>query len=105
VTTPSAPTRNKPDEKWKHHRVWDRVNTMFYSLPNYFETELVIKGINVTEVFSVGGAFSSVVETQVVAILELTPTLRESSFPSSIRFKVRKPPLSISRLSWEYWTA
>lgn len=31
--------------------------------------ELVIKGMNVTEIFSVGGAFSSVVETQVVTML------------------------------------
>jgi hypothetical protein len=69
VTTPSVPARIKPDRKWTHYRVWERVNTAFYSLPNYFETELVIKGINVTEIFAVGGAFSSVVETQVVTIL------------------------------------
>ena len=69
MTTPSVPVRTKPDRKWTHYRVWERVNTAFYSLPNYFETELVIKGINVTEIFSVGGAFSSVVETQVVGIL------------------------------------
>ncbi len=69
MTIPNAPIRTKPDGKWTHHRVWERVNAAFYSLPNYFETELVIKGINVTEIFSVGGAFSSVVETQVVTIL------------------------------------
>jgi len=69
MTTPNIPIRATPDRKWMHHKVWERVNTVFYSLSNYFETELVVKGINVTEIFSVGGVFSSVVETQVVTIL------------------------------------
>ena len=66
---PNAPTKNPPDKKWPHYKVWERVNLLFYSLPNHFETELVIRGINVTEIFSVGGAFAAVVETQVVSIL------------------------------------
>lgn len=69
MTLSNPPIRTKPDEKWQHYQVWERVNAVFYALPNYFETELVIKGINVTEIFSVGSAFSSVVETQVVTIL------------------------------------
>ena len=69
MTIPSIPIRIEPDRKWAHYRVWERVIAAFYSLPNYFETELVIKGINVTEIFSVGSAFSSVVETQVVTVL------------------------------------
>ncbi|MBI1928928.1 hypothetical protein HYR99_32365 [Candidatus Poribacteria bacterium] len=69
MTALNLPIKTEPDTRWPHYRVWERVRTLFYSLPNYFETELVIKGINVTEIFSVGSAFSSVVETQVVAIL------------------------------------
>lgn len=69
MTILTSPSKTPPDSNWEHYEVWERVNTVFYSLPNYFETELVIKGINVTEIFSVGGAFSSVVETQVVNIL------------------------------------
>ena len=66
MTALNLPIKTEPDTRWPHYRVWERVRTLFYSLPNYFETELVIKGINVTEIFSVGSAFSSVVETQVV---------------------------------------
>jgi hypothetical protein len=66
---PNVPTKAPPDKKWPHYKVWERVNSLFYSLPNHFETELVIRGINVTEIFSVGGAFATVVETQVVSIL------------------------------------
>lgn len=63
------PSKVMPDENWPHYKVWERINALFYALPNYFETELLIKGINVTEIFSVGGAFATVVETQVVSIL------------------------------------
>ncbi|WP_322821710.1 hypothetical protein [Chloroflexus sp.] len=66
---PDEPTREKPDTNWIHYGVWEQVSNLLYSLPNYFETELVIKGINATEVFLVGSTFSSVVETQVVNIL------------------------------------
>ncbi len=65
----NVPEKVEPNKDWPHYKVWDRARDIIYSLPNYFETELVIKGINVTEVFSVGGVFSSVVESQVVAIL------------------------------------
>lgn len=49
--------------------MWERIDDVIYSIPAHFETELLIKGINVTEIFSVGGAFASVVENQVVNIL------------------------------------
>lgn len=69
MTTPTLPSKISPDRAWEHYEVWERVNTVFYALPNYFKTELVIKGINVTEIFSVGGVLSNIVETQVVNIL------------------------------------
>ena len=69
MPTLTPPSKVLPAEKWPDYKLWERVNTLFYALPNYFQTELLVKGINVTEVFSVGGAFATVVETQVVTIL------------------------------------
>jgi len=63
------PTKVYPSGKWCHFKIWERVNALFYSLPNHFETDLIVKGINVTEIFSVGGAFATVVDSQVVTIL------------------------------------
>ncbi len=63
------PLKVPPVQQWEHYGVWHRVNDLIYSLPNYFEAELVIRGINVTEVFSMGSAFATVIETQVVNIL------------------------------------
>jgi len=77
MTELDVPRKVEPSKEWAHYKIWERVRDVIYSLPNYFETELVIKGINVTEVFSVGGVFSSVVESQVVAILNSLRNLWE----------------------------
>ena len=66
---PNIPSPTNPRKDWTHYQIWERVSSLLYALPNYFETELIVKGINVTEIFSVGGAFSSIVEAQVVSIL------------------------------------
>lgn len=67
--TAAAPSKVFPHDQWPHYKMWDRVNDLIYSLPNYFDTELVVKGMNVTEVFAIGTAFSTIIDSQVVAIL------------------------------------
>jgi hypothetical protein len=81
---PEPPDKTNPPDDWPHLKLWERVNALFYALPNHFKTELVVKGINVTEVFSVGGAFATVVETQVVAILNSLRNLwdPDNEYPS-----------------------
>ena len=69
ISVPNPPYRIFPGGQWTHYKMWDKVNDLIYALPNYFETELVVKGINVTEIFSIGTAFATVVETQVVNML------------------------------------
>jgi len=39
------------------------------ALPNYFKSEIVIKGLNVTDIYSVGNLFSAVIESQIVEML------------------------------------
>lgn len=68
-TTILPPTKNPPAADWPHLLMWERINDLIYALPNYFETELLIKGINVTDIFSIGSVLSTIVETQVVEIL------------------------------------
>jgi hypothetical protein len=69
MPTLNIPSRVHPSHKWHHFKLWERINALIYSLPNHFETELIVKGINVTEIFSVGSAFATVVDSQVVSIL------------------------------------
>ncbi|MBE7532202.1 MAG: hypothetical protein HND44_23600 [Chloroflexi bacterium] len=74
-TFPPPPVKELPDKEWEHYVMWERINDLIYSLPNYFDTELVIKGINVTEIFSIGTAFTTVIEAQVVDILNRLRTI------------------------------
>ncbi len=67
--TPTPPVKTSPGNDWPHFALWQRVNALFFALPNYFQTELTVRGINVTEIFAVGAAFAAVVESQVVSIL------------------------------------
>lgn len=76
---PTPPVRTTPPDDWPHLALWQRVNALFYALPNYFETELIVKGINVTDIFSLGGAFATVIETQVVTILNGLRNLWDAS--------------------------
>ncbi len=69
LSFPDPPQKELPSSSWHHFTMWEKVNDVIYSLPNYFDTELVIKGINVTEIYSIGSAFATVIETQVVDML------------------------------------
>ncbi len=58
-----------PDQTWEHYEVWKNIFDLLESLPNYFRSEIVVRGINVTDIFSVGSLFSTVIESQIVIIL------------------------------------
>jgi len=68
-TPNTTPARQMPDPDWEHYEVWKKVYELLDSLPNYFNSEIVIRGINVTDIFSVGGMLSTVIESQIVNIL------------------------------------
>lgn len=63
------PIRQNPEKSWEHFAVWQRIYDLIEALPNYFKSEILIKGINVTDIYSVGNLFSAVIESQIVDIL------------------------------------
>lgn len=63
------PTRQPPEVTWEHILVWQKVYDLIESLPNYFKSEILIKGVNVTDIYSVGSLFSAIIETQIVDML------------------------------------
>ena len=68
-TNNTEPLRQQPDTSWEHFAVWQRVYDLLEALPNYFKSEIIIKGINVTDIFAVGNLFSAVIEAQIVDML------------------------------------
>ncbi len=65
----SQPIKIHPDKSWLHYDVWHKVYDLLGALPNYFESEIVMKGLNVTDIFAVGNLLSVVIESQIVQIL------------------------------------
>jgi hypothetical protein len=65
----TEPIRQLPNKDWEHFAVWQKVYDLIEALPNYFKSEILIKGINVTDIYAVGSLFSAVIEAQIVDIL------------------------------------
>jgi hypothetical protein len=63
------PEYNEPKISWQHYEMWNTIRGLLGALPSYFSTELLIRGINATEIFAIGGALSAIVEIQVVVVL------------------------------------
>ena len=63
------PIRQFPNTNWEHFAVWQNVYDLLEALPNYFKSEIIIKGINVTDIYAVGSLFSAVIEAQIVDML------------------------------------
>lgn len=72
ITTP-APVRLEPDTSWEHYTVWARVREVIRTLPRYFRSSITVTGgVSALEVFTFGGAFSSVIEAEVLRTLNET---------------------------------
>lgn len=63
------PNKILPNEDWEHFAVWQEVHDLLEAIPNYFNSEIIIKGLNVTDIYSVGNLFSAVIESQIVEML------------------------------------
>lgn len=63
------PEKQFPSTEWEHYNLWKKIYDLIEVLPKYFQSDIVIKGINVTDIFSVGNLFSAVIESQIVDIL------------------------------------
>ena len=53
------PIRQFPNTNWEHFAVWQNVYDLLEALPNYFKSEIIIKGINVTDIYAVGSLILS----------------------------------------------
>ena len=65
----TEPKKLSPKKDWEHFAFWQKVYDLLEALPNYFQSEILIKGLNVTDIYAVGNLFSAVIESQIVDIL------------------------------------
>lgn len=69
MTNDEVPHRILLNCNWNNFGVWEIINKLIKTLPNYFESEIVIKGVDVTDLYSVGAVFSTAIESSLVEAL------------------------------------
>lgn len=58
--------KKTPDPTWEYFELWTKINEIIRTLPNFFQSEIRIKGVNATDIYSVGSLFSSAIESSLV---------------------------------------
>ena len=66
MNTQTPPTQKPPDNTWEYFELWTKINELIRTLPNFFQCQIVVKGINATDVYAVGSLFSSAIESSLV---------------------------------------
>jgi len=66
------PQRKYPNSSWEYYDLWLTIQKILYALPNYFESEIVVKGVNPTDLYAVGSLFSTAIESSLVNVLNKT---------------------------------
>ncbi len=72
----NRPTLRYPPDDWEHREVYQGVHRAIKALPNFFESELFITGVPVTDLYTFNTPLSAAIEAQVVQTLN-SKELRE----------------------------
>ncbi|MBD2778854.1 hypothetical protein [Iningainema tapete] len=67
-----APQKKYLASSWQYYEIWLKIEKILYALPNYFESEIVVKGVNPTDLYAVGSLFSTAIEYSLVNVLNKT---------------------------------
>lgn len=66
MNSQTPPTQKPPENTWEYFELWTKINELIRTLPNFFQSQIVVKGINATDVYAVGSLFSSAIESSLV---------------------------------------
>jgi hypothetical protein len=85
----NPPEKKVPDSNWEHFTVWETIRSLLLSIPNHFQTDLLIRGVNATEIFSIGPVFSSILESQIIETLNRLRNVwdKDNKHPSFVFFR------------------
>ena len=82
---PAAPQKTPPDRKWEHRRLFERVREAVFAVPSNFRSDVVIRGVQVTDLFNLNALLGAAIEVGVVSTLNLcTSRPAHRSFTTSI---------------------
>ncbi len=65
----SPPERKPPDHDWEHHKLFERVREAIFAVPGNFRSNVVIRGVQATDLFNLNALLGAAIEEGVVDTL------------------------------------
>lgn len=86
-----APSRTPPDNEWEHRRLFERVREAVFAVPGNFRSDVVIRGVQVTDLFNLNALLGAAIETGVVSTLNSLRPLWDDNERYAMYSFVRRP--------------
>ena len=86
-----APPRMPPDSGWGHHRLFERVREAVFAVPGNFRSDVVIRGVQVTDLFNLNALLGAAIEAGVVSTLNSLRPLWDGEERYAMYSFVRQP--------------
>ena len=88
---PDAPRRTPPDGEWEHRRLFERVREAVFAVPSNFRSDVVIRGVQVTDLFNLNALLGAAIEAGVVSTLNALRPLWDGDDRYAMYSFVRQP--------------
>lgn len=69
MASDAAPVRRPPDPDWEHRRLFERVREAIFAVPGNFRSNVVIRGVQATDLFNLNALLGAAIEEGVVDTL------------------------------------
>ena len=87
----APPVRKPPDSSWQHYRLFERVQEAVFAVPSSFRSDVVIRGVQATDLFNLNALLGAAIEEGVVATLNTLRPLWDASETYAMYSFVRQP--------------
>lgn len=85
------PLRKPPDPSWQHFSLYEGVRDAVFAVPSDFKSDVVIRGIQATDLFNLNALLGAAIEEGVVATLNALRSLWDVGERYSMYSFVRQP--------------
>jgi hypothetical protein len=87
----NGPVRSPPDSGWKHFALFERVRETVYGAPGNFRSDVVIRGVQTTDLFNLNALLGAAIEEGVVDTLNALRTLWDPDDEYALYSFIRQP--------------
>ena len=69
MVSPLPPDPSPPEQNWDHYELYGRVREALFAVPGNFKSDVVIRGVSTTDLFSLNSLLGTAIEEGVVDTL------------------------------------